>query len=361
MLSTSTIRRSRLARVGLVALGSLAIATPAHAAGEPGGVTARLSTDASASFAGKHANLRLHSIMLRWNKVEPQPGQFQWGQLDASLRDAKAKNYKVIIRLMCGSDAPAFVGNDTPILRLVATDGAKRALRVPLPWHKSLLAHYQRLMAGLNQHLLDTGLGDRVYFVTSGMPTELGTEMPMGYGRAGQAAANKRVWLANSPVKGTEAARTAANRTALENAWYESTKMQLETLTAAPSALALGGLFGDGYQAANRLVDRLAPIANDRLYIMTTNLQPKMVGGKMRPWAEWNPGAAKGMRRAAQLGMPVGFQTAAEKIISTPAKMQYSIRDGLTYGMKFLEVSPSMADRYASVLTSAQTQIMRLQ
>jgi hypothetical protein len=352
-LSNRHIRRAAGLAAAAVTLAPLAAPAQAATSLPAGGVTARLSGDTSAAFHRQHPDLGLVSIMLKWRQIEPTKGVYSWGKLDESLRDAKARGYRLIIRVMCGADAPAFLGRDganpVTMMNLIATDGQRRALRVPLPWDADLLVHYKRMITALNAHLQQTGLADQVYFVTSGMPTELGTEMPMGYGRAGQAAANRAVWLRHSPSKGTPAQREAANRKALENAWVTSTREQLQTLTTTNTALALGGLFGDGYAAADRIVRALGT-GEGRLVVMTTNLQPKVVGGQLRPWAEWNPGADRAMRTAIAQGVPVGFQTAAERIINTEAKMAYAVRDGMRYGMRFLEVSPTMTKRYAHVL-----------
>src|SRR5207245_2102160 len=117
----------------------------------------------------------------------------------------------------------------------------------------------------------------------------------------------------------------------LEAAWRSAVAIQIANLTTVPSALAYGGLLGDGDAAAQRLAADEVSRYGDRLWSMTTNLQPKVRSdGSLGPYSEWNPAAAQVMRIALQQGGIVGFQTAGNGIIDTAAKLQELVDDGVS-------------------------------
>jgi fibronectin type 3 domain-containing protein len=363
----------------------------AHVAQVYAGVSVRLGTDSS---AGQRPDLRMVSITLQWSRVEPSPGAYDWSRLDASLRDARANHYRVIVRLMAGAYAPAWLATDpaAPVARLslIATDGDPRPISVPVPWDPDLLVHYRALMAALEAHLeAPDGQGGRladvVEFVPVAMPTELGAEMPMGYGSGtftgaykgvvgtyDVAATNRAEWLAAASRGVTAADRLAAERADLEAAWEHAVDAQMSVLTSVPSAIALGGLWSDNYDAARDLASRIGARYPRRLWVMTTNLQPKVrADGSIGPWSEWNPAAAAAVAaiRDPATGVcgydcaTVGFQSAGSKAISSAQLMQATIDDAIAnWNMRFFETSPELVGLYPDILVgdaaSAQARIV---
>jgi fibronectin type 3 domain-containing protein len=359
--------------------GNVSGASLAATAGDPfpTGIAARLSTDSSTSEYGLHPQLEIISVMLRWKQVEPAADTFNWGNLDTSLADATAHGYKLVIRIMCGADAPSWLATDAhavEMLDLLSTDPSNTRypgeMFVPVPWDPDLAYHYQNLISALQQHLLQSdGAGgtwaDHVEFVPIAMPTVQGTEMQVGYGTGtytgtykgqsgtfSRATENQNEWNAHAPSGTTPAEKQQANRDAIEAAWRQAIRIHLDTLTAVPSAIAYGALLGDQYAAAQDIARTEISAARTNLWSMTTNLQPKVrADGTLGPWSEWNPQAAQTIRLALQNGGIIGFQSPGSGVIDTAAKVQAMVDDGIdNYNMRFLETASETIESYASIL-----------
>jgi fibronectin type 3 domain-containing protein len=355
------------------------------------GVSSRLVVDTSAPEKTKRPSLAMVSVMLFWNQVEPSLGVYDWGNLDASLADARDRNYKLIVRVMCGADAPTWMANDPdhPVryLDLLSNEPTNARhpgeMLVPVMWDPDLEWHYGNLMAALNDHLLQSdGAGgtwaDHVEFVPVAMPTMIGTEMQSGYGSGSytgvykgvygtydRGVVNRAEWDANASSGSTSAERQQSNRDNLEAAWRDAIGIQMARLTAVPSSIAYGPLLNDGHAAAQRIAASEVPRYGDRLWSMMTNLQPKVQSdGTLGPYSEWNAAAAQTITIALQQGGVVGFQTAGNGIINTAAKMRELIDDGIAnYNMRFLETQPETLDQFPGALLtdpdSAQARLLQ--
>ena len=64
-----------------------------------------MTDDSTAEYAA-HPQLAVISVMLRWFQSQPDESTYDWGNLDASLADARNHGYRLVIRIMCGGDAP---------------------------------------------------------------------------------------------------------------------------------------------------------------------------------------------------------------------------------------------------------------
>jgi len=318
--------------------------------------------------------------MLRWKVIQPSAGVFNWGNLEASLAHARDNGYKLVIRVMCGADAPAWLATDpdnpVDMLDLLSTEPSnpryKGELFMPVPWDPDLQVHYGRLLDALDAKLRESdGAGGSwskyVEFVPIAMPTMLGSEMQIGYGTGtytgvykgvdgtyNRAAVNRAEWDAFAPTGTTSAEKQLSGRSALEQAWRAAIALHMNRLTSVPSALAYGALLGDQYAAAQRLAATEISPARDRLWSMTTNLQPKVrADGSLGPWSEWNPQAAQTIVIALQHGGIIGFQSPGSGIIDTPAKVQAMVDDGIdNYNMRFLETASETIDAYDGILIS---------
>ncbi len=355
----------------------------------PTGVADRLVTDVSADEKTQHPQLRLISVMLFWNQVEPSAGVFNWGNLDASLADARARGYRLIVRLMCGADAPLWMATDpthrVSYLDLISNEPANvrhpGEMFVPVQWDPNLTWQYGQLMAALNDHLRGSdGAGgtwaDHVEFVPVAMPTMIGTEMQTGYGSGSytgtykgvygtydRGLVNRAEWDAHATSGSTSTDTQQSNRDNLEVAWQNAVAIQLSQLTSVPSAIAYGPLLNDGYAAAQRLAASQVARYGDRLWSMTTNLQPKLRSdGSLGPYSEFSPAAAQTITIALQQGGVVGFQTAGNGTLNTAAGMQEVIDDGITnYNMRFLETQPETIDLFpGQLLTNPDSAEARL-
>jgi fibronectin type 3 domain-containing protein len=356
----------------------------------PTGVSSRLVIDTSADEKTQYPSLPIVSVMLFWNQVEPSLGVYHWGNLDASLADARDRGYRLIVRVMCGADAPTWMAGDPdhPVsyLDLLSNEptNARHSgeMLVPVQWDPNLAWHYGNLMSALNDHLSGSdGAGgswaDHVEFVPVAMPTMIGTEMQTGYGAGSytgtykgvygtydRGVVNRAEWDAHAVSGTTSADRQLSNRSSLEAAWRDAIAIQMARLTSVPSAVAYGALLNDGYAAAQRLVSSEVARYGDRLWAMTTNLQPKVrADGTLGPYSEWSPAASQTITLALQQGGVVGFQTAGNGSISTAAQMREVIDDGIgNYNMRFLETQPETIDLYpGQLLTDTDSARARLQ
>jgi chitodextrinase len=354
------------------------------------GVSSRLTGTDVAGEKTRHPELRLVSILLRWRNVEAANDSFDWGTLDAALADARARDYRVIVRILCGADAPAWlydVAGDHPVtmLDLLANDPAssyKGEIFVPLPWDPDLRFHYNDLLRALDAHLRGSDgaggtLADHVYFVPIAMPTLLGSEMSVGYGSGtytgtyrgvngtwDRLATNRAEWLTYATSGSTTVEKEQSNRRDLEAAWRTAIDDHMQILSPVRSAIAYGPLWSDMYASAKAIASSKVAQYPTRLLSMTTNLQPKVnADGTLGPYSAWSAPAAQTIQNAKQAGGAVGFQTAGPTVIDTDAKMRFTIDDGLeTYGMHFLETAPAMVDSYVGMLlTDADNLQLRME
>jgi hypothetical protein len=185
------------------------------------------------------------------------------------------------------------------------------------------------------------------------------------YGTYDRAATNQTEWLAHASSGTTNADKLQSNRNDIESAWHNAIQLQLSNLKVVPSAIAYGPLFNDAYASAQRLAASESAAHGDRLWSMTTNLQPKVnADGSLGPYSQWSAPAAQTMQIALQSGAVIGFQTAGNGIINTAAKMREVINDGISnYNMRFLETSPEAVDAFPDLLLtnsdSAQNQLVQ--
>ena len=330
------------------------------------GVSSRINSPDSRHEFGKHPQLHLVSVMANWKDVEPANGTFNWTSLQPSIDDARSRGYRVILRIMCGAQAPGWLYTDpsNPVSRidLIASDGGvtPRPITAPLPWDPDLLVHYRAMLSSLQTWLSGSdGAGStrasHVYFVPVAMPTEMGTEMPISYGKGSYIgvykgasatwnipAVNRAEWFSHALGGTTDAQKLASTRASMETAWINAIDAQMAVLTSVRSAIAFGGVFGDGYGAAKRIATLEVGKYPTRLYAMTTNLRPKIyVDGTLGPYRAWDPNAHQAMMNAIHAGGQVGFQTARWQLLDTNAKFEYAVNDAIsTYGIRFLETAP---------------------
>jgi hypothetical protein len=150
----------------------------------------------------------------------------------------------------------------------------------------------------------------------------------------------------------------------METAWTTAIDTQMSVLTSVRSAIAFGGVFGDGYAAAKRIAALEVGKYPTRLYAMTTNLRPKVYAdGTLGPYRAWDPNAHQAMMNAIHAGGQVGFQTARSEILDTNAKFEYAVDDAIsTYGIRFVETAPYQVYLEQAYLLTRTTSVqLRLQ
>jgi len=346
------------------------------------GVSARLSTSSTSTADGNFPTIKLLSPFFRWADLEPQLGSFSWSALDADIARARASGNRLIVRLSCGADAPAWLygstssgGRPATPLGLISTDPGSISgeITVPAPWDGDLLYHYGNLIQALQSHLRQFGdstqtwrLADYVYFVSVSMPTEVGSEMPLGFGQGTYTGtyngsygawnvhdANQAEWFSHAQGS-TSSDKLSWLQAQIGQAWKNAVDVHMQRLTAIPSAVAYGGLLGDGMTAARWIASNDVPAYPTRLWSMTTNLQPNVRSdGSLGPYSEWSSAFSGAVKLALQNGGVVGFQAAGPKILTDCNRMAYSLDDGMqNYGMRFYEAAPSQISTCSSLLLS---------
>jgi hypothetical protein len=325
-------------------------------------------TDTAAEHA-EHPGLNLVSAMAAWNILEPSDQVFDWAQMDANVEDARARGYRLILRIMAGRAAPTWLaGAGAEQLDLLGTDPHADDycdhVTSTLPWDPVLKQQYRELMheVGLWLDQPDGAggrKGDHIYLIPISMPSYLGTEMVIGYGPSatcpgGTDAAGQN--LRNSNLASWNTVSTETQRRALtEQAWRDAIDIHMQELPVQnDSLLAYGHLFLDGQAASLRIsADKVAQYPT-RLWSVYTNLQPAVrANGTLGPWQEFCPACHQTLLNAIQAGGTIGLHTADGAILSTTAKFRTAIDDALaTYPLAFLEVNHELVDDHEAYLLS---------
>jgi fibronectin type 3 domain-containing protein len=379
---TYTVRAFDLAgnASGLSAARTVSYSQPAEPSSIYTGVSARLSTTSTATQDGNYPTIKLLSPFFRWSDLEPQIGTFSWAALDADIARARTSGNRLIVRISCGAQSPAWLygstssgGRPVSSLDLISTDpnSISGEIQVPAPWDADLLFHYRGLIQALQNHLSQFGdssqswrLADYVYFVPVSMPTEVGSEMPLGYGQGTYTGvykgrtgtwdvhdSNQAEWLAHGQGA-TAADKLDWLQAQIGQAWKNAVDVHMQLLTAAPSAVAYGGVLGDGMATARWIASNDVPRYPARLWSMTTNLQPDIrPDGSLGPYSDWSSAFSGVIKLALQNGGVVGFQAAGPKLLSDCNRMAYSLTDGIqNYQMRFYEAAPSQINQCSSLL-----------
>jgi hypothetical protein len=377
---------------GNVSKPSQAVATKVGAPGATGGATGVslvTGSDQSAALKTKWPDAKIISITLRWSQLEPSRGQFSWGNLDASLKDAAARHYRVIVRILAGCNTPSWAYTDprnhVSSVYVIPTDDGyriKTGVNVPVPWDPDLLVLYKEMMGAVAGHMqASDGVGgrlaDHVYMIPVAMATSFGSEMVTNFGQGTWAgtyngtysaswnrnAINQAVWLKAAPGGSTTAEKLDAMRKADTQAWISSIDAQESILqpTGIMSSVAYGFAF-NSFQTATAVESAEVPKYRGRLMTMFTNLQPKVYpNGSLGPWGAWCPGCDALMKAAIADGGPVGFQTAVS-MMRTPARIETATDAALaTYHPRFVEtVGCVVGADYGYFFTSSDNVQLRL-
>jgi hypothetical protein len=113
------------------------------------GVSARLSTTSTATQDGNYPTIKLLSPFFRWSDLEPQNGTFSWAALDADIARARTSGNRLIVRISCGAESPAWLfgstssgGRPVSSLDLISADpnSISGEIQVPAPWDADLLS-----------------------------------------------------------------------------------------------------------------------------------------------------------------------------------------------------------------------------
>lgn len=386
------------------------------------------------------------SIGINWYQIQP----VQWNQYDtsalagfdtlvdlAATEAAAGRPFNIGFRLYCGADAPVggrdidgttlpnwmvggpqVVNNNkaTDYMIWASNDGGSRLSHVPIFWNPDFtyndayMYHYNNLMVWLNGYL--NGLtaagnrrGDYVIHVPVAAPTEVGTEMPIGFG-SGAASFNPTVVI-NGVTYGNDTngfpsiadigvvnrdssknhmpASVAADTANAQNVWLANWYHNMSTATlggaiapgdgmwmraiaihmAQPnfdSSVAYGGIFSDNYVRGMDVLTRSAQYLKTRLWTGQTNLRVMPPNNDfsqpVSTWSyrNWSAAAADLMVKALTLSSPstplIFFQTANAVGYGgargmPPSDFVQAATDGMnTYKMQFLET-------YSGVWTDA--------
>ena len=349
------------------------------------GVSVETGNDQSIGMKTNWPDAKIISITLHWNQLEPSRGTFNWGNLDASLKDAAARHYQVILRILCGFNAPSWIYSDAqnPVSHayVIPTDDGYRlttGVNVPVPWDPDLLVLYRQMMTAVANHLqgpdgMGGTLADHVFMMPVSMATGFGSEMVENFGQGtwagtyngvykaawNRASVNLGVWLGLAPGGSSTADKLKAMQNADTKAWINSIDAQESVLapTGITSSVAYGFAF-TSFNTATAVESTEVPKYGDSLLTMFTNLQPKVhTDGSLGPWGTWCPPCDSLMKSAIADGGSVGFQTAAG-MMTTPARIEYATNDAVaTYHPRFIETVGSVVNKDYAYFFTAQNSV----
>jgi len=345
------------------------------------GVSVETGNDQSTGMKTNWPDAKIISITLHWNQLEPSRGVFNWGNLDASLKDAAARHYQVILRILCGFNAPSWIYSDpqNPVAHayVIPTDdgyGLTSGVNVPVAWDPDMLVLYREMMTAVANHLQGPDgqggtLGSHVFMVPVAMATAFGSEMVENFGQGtwagtyngvynsawNRSAVNEQEWLSLAPSGTTTAEKLAALQAADTRAWIASVDAQESILgpIGVRSSVAYGFAF-TSFSTATAVESAEVPKYGSALYTMFTDLQPKVNSdGTLSPWGAWCPPCDGLMKSAIADGGPVGFQDAT-RFMNTQAKIEYATNSAIaTYHPRFIETVGSVVNSdYAYFFTS---------
>jgi hypothetical protein len=351
------------------------VATRGGGAPAPLGISSRLqSLDAVTRTAPEHLahpELRLVSVMAPWRALEQADDAFDWRQLEADVEDARDRGYRLILRIMAGRVAPAWLAErGARTLEVYGSDPNApdhcEPIRVPLPWDPVLEREYEELLVALGDWLRGPdGAGetraDHVAVVPVAMPTVLGSEMTISYGPPGlcpdgTAAAGLDLRAANRAAW-DQVAPEAERRSLLETAWRSAVEIHMQALPeATASAIAYGHLFDDRQGAALAIARDLVTRYPERLWSMYTNLQAKLrPDGSLGGWSEVCPRCDEVLRAAINAGGGVGFQLAGTSANDSLEELTVAVEGALeAYPVGFLEAQPGVIDTYRAYLLEGE-------
>ncbi len=143
-----------------------------------------------------YPNLGMVSIMVNWGMWETADNVWSSSiesTLRTSLLDAHTRNYSIFLRIVAGSDAPAWLYADatTPVKTIYSLDTIPGVtlLTKPVPDDATYVSKYTRMLqrlAGILNEVNSSGHRNwrRIHAVSVSGPTGSGAEMTVGYQKA---------------------------------------------------------------------------------------------------------------------------------------------------------------------------------
>lgn len=337
----------------------------------PLGMSARgFSNVSSVADHAAHSWMNMWSVWIPWSYQNPSRASYTYTNLDASINDAEANNYKIIIRVIAGGQSPAWIYTDgtNPVAKIHLYQAGDAGQDCPVPWDANLRVLWRLMLADLKTHLDGNTTGGHprrnyVAWMAVSMPAHPGTEMwtvdEVDDSR------NLAVWDAVS-TGATSALKLADRTSKLQTAWDNAIDDMPTYISTVRPCLAGGAIFQDG-QSKAKAIPAAKVGAQPTLIIMETNAQPKgnvnsgsaYVTGT---WKSWCAGCHQVLANAIAVGLDVGMQTAGDSAFArftlsgwTPTlAYQYMARDmigilkttdpgypGFDYPLIFLEPSPA--------------------
>jgi len=301
--------------------------------------------------------------MVPWNALEPQDDVFDFTQLDLNVQDAAAGGYRMMLRIMSGRLVPAWLlASGAQTVQVLGTDPNAvdycQWITSAVPWDPVLEDEYREMLSSVGDWLGQAdGSGgsnaDHIYLVPISMPTLLGSEMQIGFGRTQTTcpAGTEGEGLSLSEVNADlwHALGTDAElRTWTEAAWRRAIAIHLQVLPEnVASVIAYGALFGDAQAAALDIAGTEIGPNRARLWSMYTNLQPKITSGQISGvWKDWCPRCHDVIMAALGDGGSAGFQVASTENTDTHVEFATAVDDAIPrYAMRFLETSLGTVER----------------
>ncbi len=116
------------------------------------------------------------AIVIGWNSIEPNIGQYQWTLLDQWIAKVSARGKKIDLVIPAGSSTPAWLFQPPPsgagavqlnftVSPHAGETGVCDTDTIPPPWDKAFLAQWDAMLAAVSAHLKSAGTYNAITLV----------------------------------------------------------------------------------------------------------------------------------------------------------------------------------------------------
>jgi hypothetical protein len=135
-------------------------------------------------------------LEISWNKVEKQPGKYDWSVLDAAIR-AAATHKKYVTLYLLGSPKPPDWLTEGGKVQTFAGGNFTRGVSVDaIPWDKVFLNNYTQFLQAAALHFKSLNMTPYIFAIGNVAPQRDCTIAGSSYGRLGTVAYNRASYLA---------------------------------------------------------------------------------------------------------------------------------------------------------------------
>lgn len=105
------------------------------------------------------------AVSLYWKDVEPQDGHYDWSKVDPIVEKLLDNNKKLSFGLVAGIFAPEWLYEESGVQKVAMKYNRSRRgaacsnVTIPVPWSKTYIARYRRVLDAFARHLKEASFG----------------------------------------------------------------------------------------------------------------------------------------------------------------------------------------------------------